>query len=96
MYSVSHSVVLDSLRPHGLQHARLLCPCNFSGKNTGVGCHFLLQEIFLTLGSNPGLARLKANSLSSEPPGELQAGDMLISPFLLSTVDRVMNKGTLA
>ena len=75
---------------------RLFCTWNSSGKNTGVGCHFLLQEIFLTLGSNPGLARLKANSLPSEPPGELQAGDMLISPFLLSTVDRVMNKGTLA
>ena len=27
----------------------------FSGKNTGVGCHFLLQGIFLTQGSNPGL-----------------------------------------
>ena len=25
------------------------------GKNTGVGCHFLLQGIFLTQGSNPGL-----------------------------------------
>ena len=29
----------------------------FSGKNTGVGCHSLLQEIFLTQGSNPGLPR---------------------------------------
>ena len=27
----------------------------FSGKNTGVGCHFLLQEIFPTQGLNPGL-----------------------------------------
>ena len=26
--------------------ARLLCPWNFTGKNTGVGCHFLLQAIF--------------------------------------------------
>ena len=30
-------------------------PWNFPGKSTGVGCHFLLQEIFLTQGSNPGL-----------------------------------------
>ena len=30
----------DSFRPHGLQPARLLCPCNFPGKNTGAGCHF--------------------------------------------------------
>ena len=34
---------------------RLLCPWNFSGKNTGVGCHPLLQGIFLTQRSNPGL-----------------------------------------
>ena len=30
-------------------------PWSFSGKNTGVGCHFLLQGIFPTQGSNPGL-----------------------------------------
>ena len=34
---------------------RLLCPWDFLGKNTGVYCHFLLQSIFLTQGSNPGL-----------------------------------------
>jgi len=37
------SVVLDSLRPHGLQPTRLLCPWNSPRKNTGVGCHGLLQ-----------------------------------------------------
>ena len=41
--SVSHSVVPDSLRPHGLQPTRLLCPWDFPGKDTGMGCHFLLQ-----------------------------------------------------
>ena len=30
----------------------------FSNKNTGVGCHFLLQGIFLTQGSNPHLLHL--------------------------------------
>ena len=49
------SVVSDSLQPHGLQPTRLLCPWNFPGKNTGMGCHFLLQGIFPTQGSNPGL-----------------------------------------
>ena len=53
--SVSCSVLSDSLRPHGLYPARLLCPWNSPGKNTGVGCHALLQEIFLTQGSNLGL-----------------------------------------
>ena len=42
------SVVSDSLWPHGLQPAKLLCPWDFLGKNTGGGCHFLLQGIFLT------------------------------------------------
>ena len=35
--------------------ARLLCPWDSPGKNTGVGCHVLLQGIFPTQGSNPGL-----------------------------------------
>ena len=33
---------------------RLLCPWDSPGSNTGVGCHFLLQGIFLTQESNPG------------------------------------------
>ena len=44
-----------SLGPHGLQPTRLLCPWNSLGKNTGVGCHALLQRTFPTQGSNPGL-----------------------------------------
>ena len=38
----SHSVVSDSQRPQGLQPMRLLCPWDFPGKSTGVGCHCLL------------------------------------------------------
>ena len=34
---------------------RLLCSWDFPGKSTGVGCHFLLQRIFMAQGSNPGL-----------------------------------------
>ena len=45
----------DSLWPLGLQHTRLLCPWDFPGENTGVGSHSLVQGIFLTQGSNPGL-----------------------------------------
>ena len=41
----SRSVVSDSSRPHGLQPTSLLRPWDFPGKNTGVGCHFLLQCI---------------------------------------------------
>ena len=45
----------ESLRPHGLQPARLLYPWNYLGKNTGVGSHSLLWGIFLTQGSNLSL-----------------------------------------
>ena len=37
-----------TLPPDGPLPARLLCPWDFPGKNMGVGCHALLQEIFLT------------------------------------------------
>ena len=39
----SRSVMSDSLRPPGLQPTRLLCPWDFPGKSTGVGCHCLLR-----------------------------------------------------
>ena len=47
---------------------RLPCPWNSSDKNTGVGCHSLLQGIFPTQGSNLGL--LQADYLPSEPSGK--------------------------
>ena len=46
----SGSVVSDSLRPH-----RLYSPWHSPGQNTGVGTLSLLQGIFPTQGSNPGL-----------------------------------------
>ena len=39
----SRSVVHDSSQPHGLQPTRLLRPCEFLGKNAGLGCHCLLR-----------------------------------------------------
>ena len=53
--------------------SRLLCPWDSPGKNTGVGCHFLLQGIFPTRGSNRRLLRLlcwQAGSFSLAPPGK--------------------------
>ena len=49
-WSESHSVMSDSLRPHELHS-----PWNSPGRNTGVGSLSLLQGIFSTQGSNPGL-----------------------------------------
>ena len=48
----------DSLRHCGLSPTRLLCPWDSPGKNTGVGCHALLQGIFPTQGWNSHLLRL--------------------------------------
>ena len=53
----SSSVKSDSWGLYGLQPA-LLCPWGFPGKNTGVGCHFLLQGIFQTHKSNSHLMSL--------------------------------------
>jgi len=50
---------------------RLLCPWNFPGKNTGVGCHFLLQGIFLTQWSEPSSpvsAALTGRLFTTEQP----------------------------
>ena len=44
----SRSVMSDSSRPHGLQPTRLLCPWDFPGKSTGVGCHHLLHRFSAT------------------------------------------------
>ena len=40
----SHSVESDPQQPHGLQPSRLLCPWDFPGRSTGVGCHCLLWD----------------------------------------------------
>ena len=46
-----------------------LCPWDFPGKNTGVGCHTRLQGIFLTQGSNPHLLCLVHWQVDSLPLG---------------------------
>ena len=58
------------LWPHGLQPTKLLYPCDFPVKNTGVGCHFLLQESFPTQGSNSHLFALVGGFFIIEPPGK--------------------------
>ena len=62
LYQLSHKKVkvlvtrsCPALWSHGLQPTRLICPLDFLGKDTGVGSHFLLQGIFPTQRSNPGL-----------------------------------------
>ena len=56
----SRSVVSNSLQPHGLYS-----PWNSPGQNTGVGSLSLLQQIFTTQESNPGLPHCKGTALMS-------------------------------
>ena len=62
----------DSLWPHGQQPARLLCPWNFPGKNSGVGCHLLLQTIFQAQGWNLCLLHWQLDSLPLAASGKPQ------------------------
>ena len=67
------SVMSDSVWPYRLQPARLLCPWDSPGKDTGVGSLFLLQGIFPTQGSNLGrwcLLHWQVDSLPLAPPGK--------------------------
>ena len=66
-FACVHAKSLQScltLQPHGLQPAWLLCPWDSLGKNTGVGCHSLLQGIFPRI--KPGSSALQADFLLSE------------------------------
>ena len=98
---VSHPVVSDCSWPHGLYPARLLCPWGFPGKNTEVGCHFLLQGIFPTQGSNLNLMYWQVGSLLLESPGKPLLGKetrtllfVLILPLVTS--NSVWFKGLLS
>ena len=54
----------NSLRPHGLQPVRLLCPWDFPGKEYWSGLPFPSPGI------EPGSPALQADALPSEPPGK--------------------------
>ena len=74
----SYSVMSDSF-----QHQELYSPWNSPGQNTGVGSYSLVQEIFLTQGSNPGLQHCRQiryqlshqGSPSQDHPQEKQMQD---------------------
>ena len=99
----SHSVHVCSvaqscptLRPHGLQPARLLCPWYSPGKNNGVRCNALLQGIFLTHGSNQSLLHLPIADILfiTDPPGKHSYPSLLLTSRV--TLDlRVINSPAL-
>ena len=78
VYVLACWITSSSLQPCGWEPARLLCPWDSPGKSTGVGCHFLLQGIFPTQGSNlhllHGRKTLPAD-LSGKPSSCVQKGN---------------------
>ena len=74
--SESCSVMSDSLRPHGLHN-----PWNSPGQNIGVGCLSLLQGIFPTQGSNPGLLHCRQILYQLSHQGSPRILEWLAYPF---------------
>ena len=72
----SCSVVSDSLQPHGLYS-----PWNSPGQNTGVGSLSLLQGIFPTQGSNPGLPHCRWILYQLSPKGSPRIPEWVAYPF---------------
>ena len=79
-----------SLWPYGLEPSRLLCPWDSPGKNTRVGCHALLQGIFLTQGLN-----LYLLCLLHWQAGSLPLARHLGSPTLLSVSQYTLSPSSL-
>ena len=75
----ARSVVSQALWSQRLQPARLLCPWDSPGKNTGVGYHALLQGIFPTQGSNPLLLGLLPGSSPQAPAGKPRIASIVTS-----------------
>ena len=84
---LSALVMSDSVRPHRRQPTRLLHPWDSPGKNTGVGCHFLLQ--CMKVKSEREVAQLcptPSNPMDCSPPGSLVHGILQsISQFKIQT-----------
>ena len=77
----------NSLQPYGPYPNSLLCPWDSPGKNTGVGCHVLLQGIFLTQRSKLHLfcfLRWLVCSLPLAPPGKWVVV-VIVGAFLLAS-----------
>ena len=97
---LSCSVVSDSVRPHRWQPTRLPHPWDSPGKNTGVGCHFLLQCMKVKSESEVSRARLLATLWTAAyeaPPSmgfsrqEYWSGVVLPSPLIFLLVLKTLS-----
>ena len=92
----ARSVMSGSLQPHGLSPARLLCSCDPPGKNTGMGCHALLQGTLLTQGLNPRLFRFPHRQVDSLPLGPLEKPMSLMSMWYQNKTRSKQSKGSVS
>ena len=76
---------LTLLQPRGLQPIRPLHPWDSPGKNTGVGCQFLLQGVFPTQGSNPCLLHPLHQQAGSLPLSH-EGNPFNVLPYLFSSL----------
>ena len=71
-----------------LTHGPSLCPRGFPGKETGVGFHFLLQEIFPTQGSNLNPVRWQLGSLPLNHLGSYSVSSVVSDSVITWTAAR--------
>ena len=72
--------------------ARLLCPWDFPGKNTGMGCHFLLQGIFLDQGSNLHFLHWQVDSLPLNHPPYIKHFYFIVFGILSYLIERALSR----
>ena len=77
--SESHSAMSDSLPPHGLYY-----PWNSPGQNTEVGSLSILQGIFSTQGSNPGLLHCRWSLYRLSHQGSRSFGWLFVTPWTVA------------
>ena len=70
--------------PWAVAYTRLLHPWDFLGESTGVSCHFLLQGIFPTQGSNPGLPHFRQTLYHLSHQGSPEYIHIVVQPWPLS------------
>ena len=92
---LSLSVMPNSLRSHGLQFTGSSVHGNSPGKNTGVGCRALLQGIFPTQGSNPGLPHCRHVLYQLGHQGSPWISEWVAYPFTRDLPDPGIEPGLL-
>ena len=95
LISASHSVVPNSLWSHGLQPIRLPYPWYFPGKDTGVGCHWIIVPNIYSLLSYFQI-RLESLNLTGHAGAWMRSADKIwvFSPCTLSSLKQNLHKSS--